>query len=544
MFNNNAYNNKNLIDSILLKKIYLKYHPKDEASKNKENHFIQSLIQSYKTKYLGARIKLNRTWLCIKISYNESKEDKLNPDEETNDSVDNLLNLFIVPKDVSSQILNYLKTYDKFVEIADDSKEEYLIDLTSYIINNKEQFSNNDINLFLHEIKLQMEQKFNIKVFIGKANNILLASLACLKCFIESIKNKNNESIIISDINDLFEDNSSSDYLISIENDEKNILSFLDKFPFEYLSNSDNKYIENFKKLINIKNFNNIKTLGNVINGYSQDIYNIFNKNNIYKDIFLFCLGIGDIFHKNQIISYHDTNINKIDKKEEENFKNKNKSQLIKIYTQLANKLFKQIFFYQYNAKTLVVILKTKKNKIYKRVVDKETLFDDYDIIINTGTHLIEQICDNLSENEINNFNKMIIYFDNIIKLDTIKRNIWEEIYENEINEIRIKSNKLCFWNNFLNSKSKNEEKIMSKSVDNLDNNNSSVKQSEKKRKSVLNSKSINDINKFSKKANLDLLGFNKKKKQNKGSKYLRFSLLSHNNKLENYGITSKEQKK
>ena len=544
MFNNNAYKNKSLIDSILLKKIYLKYHPKDETSKNKENQFIQSLIQSYKTKYLGARIKLNRTWLCIKISYNESKEDKLNPDEETNDSVDNLLNLFIVPKDVSSQILNYLKTYDKFVEIADDSKEEYLIDLTSYIINNKEKFSNNDINLFLHEIKLQMEQKFNIKVFIGKANNILLASLACLKCFIESIKNKNNESIIISDINDLFEDNSSSDYLISIENDEKNILSFLDKFPFEYLSNSDNKYIENFKKLINIKNFNNIKTLGNVINGYSQDIYNIFNKNNIYKDIFLFCLGIGDIFHKNQIISYNDTNINKIDKKEEENFKNKNKSQLIKIYTQLANKLFKQIFFYQYNAKTLVVILKTKKNKIYKRVVDKETLFDDYDIIINTGTHLIEQICDNLSENEINNFNKMIIYFDNIIKLDTIKRNIWEEIYENEINEIRIKSNKLCFWNNFLNSKSKNEEKIMSKSVDNLDNNNSSVKQSEKKRKSVLNSKSINDINKFSKKANLDLLGFNKKKKQNKGSKYLRFSLLSHNNKLENYGITSKEQKK
>ena len=126
MFNNNAYNNKNVIDSILLKKIYLKYHPKDEASKNKENHFIQSLIQSYKTKYLGARIKLNRTWLCIKISYNESKEDKLNPDEETDDSVDNLLNLFIVPKDVSSQILNYLKTYDKFVEIADDSKEEYL----------------------------------------------------------------------------------------------------------------------------------------------------------------------------------------------------------------------------------------------------------------------------------------------------------------------------------------------------------------------------------------------------------------------------------
>ena len=35
MFNNNAYKNKSLIDSILLKKIYLKYHPKDETSKNR-----------------------------------------------------------------------------------------------------------------------------------------------------------------------------------------------------------------------------------------------------------------------------------------------------------------------------------------------------------------------------------------------------------------------------------------------------------------------------------------------------------------------------
>ena len=77
-----------------------------------------------------------------------------------------------------------------------------------------------------------------------------------------------------------------------------------------------------------------------------MDIYNIFNKDNIYKEIFLFCLGIGDTFHKSQIITNNSTNINDI---KEEAFKNKNKSQLIKIFTKLGDKLFKQIYFYNYN---------------------------------------------------------------------------------------------------------------------------------------------------------------------------------------------------
>ena len=405
-----------------------------------------------------------------------------NNDEETNDSFDNLINLFTVPKDISKEIVNFLKKYDKYVEIADESKEEYLIDLTSYIINNKEKYFKNGIKPFLQELKIQMEQKFNIKIYIGKGNNILLASLACLKCFMESVE-KNDDSIIINDIKNLFENNTDKlYYLIEVENDEKSILSFLNEFPLEYLSNSENKYFENFNKMINNKNFMDIKTFGDIININYQEIYKIFNKENLYKEIFLFCLGIGDAFHKSQIITNNEKNINEI---KEETFKNKNKTQLIKIYIQLANKLFKQIFFYHYNPLTLVIILKTKKNKLYKRVVDKETLFNTYDSIIITGTKIIEQICDNLTENEINDFNKMTIYFDNIVKLDTIDRKIWEELYENEINEIRIKSNKICFWNNFLNSKSKDEEKIQSKSFDN-NSGNKSIKETDKKKRTIL----------------------------------------------------------
>ena len=540
--NNNTNENKpkNIFDSVLVKRIYLKFNQKNDISQEKENQFIQSLIQSYIKKYLGARIKLNRTWLCIKISFNNKKENKINYDEETNDSIDNLINLFTIPKDISTEILNYLKPYDKYVEIADESKEEYLIDLTSYIINNKEKYSKDCINSFLQELKLQMEQKFNINIFIGKGNNALLASLASLKSYIESNQKKNDKNININDINYLFEDNDYYDFLISIENDEKNILSFLNSYPLEYLSNSENKYIEKFNKMINNKNFMDIKTLGDIINLNSYEIYNIFNKDSLYKEIFLFCLGIGEMFHKSQIITNNDKNINEI---KETTFKNKDKTQLIKIFTQLANRLFKQIFFYHYNPRTLVIILKTKKNKLYKRVLDKETLFDTYDSIINAGTKIISLICDSLNENEINEFNKMTVYFDNIIKLDTIERKIWEEFYENEINEIRIKSNKICFWNNFLNSKSKDEEKIQSKSFDNSSGNND-MKESEKKKKTILTSKSINDINKFSKKANLDLLGFNKKRKHSKGTKLSRFILLSKTNKLENFGILSKEQKK
>ena len=540
--NNNTNENKpkNIFDSVLVKRIYLKFNQKNDISQEKENQFIQSLIQSYIKKYLGARIKLNRTWLCIKISFNNKKENKINYDEETNDSIDNLINLFTIPKDISAEILNYLKPYDKYVEIADESKEEYLIDLTSYIINNKEKYSKDGINSFLQELKLQMEQKFNSNIFIGKGNNALLASLASLKSYIESNQKKNDKNININDINYLFEDNDYYDFLISIENDEKNILSFLNSYPLEYLSNSENKYIEKFNKMINNKNFMDIKTLGDIINLNSYEIYNIFNKDSLYKEIFLFCLGIGEMFHKSQIITNNDKNINEI---KETTFKNKDKTQLIKIFTQLANRLFKQIFFYHYNPRTLVIILKTKKNKLYKRVLDKETLFDTYDSIINAGTKIISLICDSLNENEINEFNKMTVYFDNIIKLDTIERKIWEEFYENEINEIRIKSNKICFWNNFLNSKSKDEEKIESKSFDNSSGN-KDMKESEKKKKTILTSKSINDINKFSKKANLDLLGFNKKRKHSKGTKLSRFILLSKTNKLENFGILSKEQKK
>ena len=541
MMNNFTNKSKSILDSVLVKRIFLKFNQQNQLSKEKEEQYIHSLIQGYIKKYIGARIKLNRTWLCIKINYNDKKENKINYDEETNDSVDNLINLFTVPKDISNEILEYLKNYDKYVEIADESKEEYLIDLTSYIINNKEKYFNNGIKDFLKELKTQIEKKFNITINIGMGNNILLASLACLKCFIESIEKKNNENNIINDIKAIFEeDNNISNDLISVENNEKDILSFLNNFPLEYLSNSENKYFENFKKLINKKNFNDIKTLGDIINFNSYEIYNIFKEENLYKEIFLFCLGIGDTFHKSQIITNNSKNINDI---KEETFKGKNKSQLIKIYLHLANKLFKQIYFYHYNPRTLILILKTKQNKLYKRVVDKETLFDNYNSLINTGIKLIGQLCNTLPENEILEFNKMIIYFDNIIKLDTIDRNIWEQLHEDDITEIRVKSNKLCFWNNFLNSKSKEEQKIQSKSVDN-NSANKDIKESERKKTTKLTSKSINEINKFSKKANLDLLGFNKKRKQSKGTKYMNYMLLAKTNKLEQFGIKPNQEKK
>ena len=542
--NNNLNDNKtkSIFDSVLFKRIYLKYNQQNHQSKEKENQYVKTLIQSYIKKYIGARIKLDRIWLCIKVYFNDiKKENKNNNDEETNDSFENLINLFTVPKDISKEIVNFLKKYDKYVEIADESKEEYLIDLTSYVINNKEKYFKNGINSFLQELKIQMEQNFNIKIYIGKGNNILLASLACLKCFMESVeRNNDDDSIIINDIKNLFEDNIEKlNYLMEVENDEKSIISFLNEFPLEYLSNSENKYFENFNKMINNKNFMDIKTFGDIININYQEIYKIFNKDYLYKEIFLFCLGVGNAFHKSQIITNNYKNINEI---KEETFKNKNKSQLIKIYIQLAKKLFKQIFFYHYNPLTLVIILKTRKNKLFKRVVDKETLFNTYDSIIIIGTKIIEQICDNLTEDVINDFNKMIIYFDNIVKLDTIDRKIWEELYENEINEIRIKSNKICFWNNFLNSKSKDEEKLQNKSFDN-NSGNKSIKESEKKKRTILTSKSINELNKFSKKANLDLLGFNKKRKSSKGKKLTNYFLLAKNNKLEKFGIISKEQK-
>ena len=95
---------------------------------------------------------------------------------------------------------------------------------------------------------------------------------------------------------------------------------------------------------------------------------------------------------------------------------------------------------------------------------------------------------------------------------------------------VKIKTSKLHYWNKFLNSQSKNDNKNISKS---FDNNNS--KQNNINGENILNSKSIKIINKFSKKANLDLLGFEKRRK--KQSKYLNYKLLKQNKKIENYGV-------
>jgi hypothetical protein len=228
---------------------------------------------------------------------------------------------------------------------VNDYKDEFLLELTSYIINNKQKENlddENNLNSFLHLMKIEMEQKFNINAYFGKSNNILLASFACLKCFIESSKTKNNESIIINDINELFEDNDKSDFLISIKNDEDSILSFMNKFPLEYLSMSYNAYFDRFLiKKINEKNFPNITYLGDIINNYFEDIYYIFNKDDMYKDIFLFSMGVGEVFHKKQIITNNEQNANDI---KEMSFKNYKKSQIIKVYIKLADHLFRQIF--------------------------------------------------------------------------------------------------------------------------------------------------------------------------------------------------------
>ena len=502
--------------SILQKKIYLKYHQKTEASKKDEIQFIKLLIQSYIDKNIANSILLSHTWLCIKIIFNiviedenkKENENKQDDDDKTDiskDSTEKAIQLFTIPEYITEGIVSFLKQYDKYIEVVNENKDEYLIDLTSYIINNPDENLDEEkkMNEFLLKLKIIIEQKFNITIFMGKGNNILLASLACLKCFIESTKNKNNESIILNDINELFEDNDRSDYLYSVKNDSKSILSFMNRFPLEYLEMGYNKYFENFiNKKINKKNFPNILNLGDIINICYEDVYNIYNKDNAYKDIFLFCLGVGGIFHKKQIIINNEQNINNI---AEKSFKNKNKSQIINIYIKLGEDIFKQIYYYQYNPKTLVIILKDNKNKIYKRVTDKDSLFDNKDSILNIGIKIINQICNNMNEDEIKSFIYMKIYFDNIVKLDTIDRKIWEEAYNDEIIEVRLKNNKMQYWKNFLNSKSKDDSKnkSKSKSIDNsINNNNLNSKLKMMNKKNSFTSKSINDVNKYSKKVN------------------------------------------
>ena len=531
MYNNiNVFKTNNISNSILHKKIYLKYHQKNDIDKNNDKLLIKSLIQVMIKKDLGNLISLNRTWLCIKIKIIDDEDD------ETTEFTDNLIKLFKLPDNIGSEVEKYLQKYDKYLETVTDIKDEFLLDLTSYIINNQEEKleEEKNLNTFLHSIKIEMQQKFNINIYIGKANNILLSTLACLKCFVESTKNKNNDSIVINDINDILNDIDKNDYLCTVNNNEKSILSFINNFPFEYLSMDENIYITNFlNKKINEKNFPDIKNIGDIINNYLEQIYNIYQKDDIYKEIFSFCLGIGEPFHKSQIITYESLNPKEI---KEKYFKDKSKSQIIGIYKKLADELFKQIYFYQYIPKTLVIIMKDNKNKTYKRITDKTSLFYNKDSLVNVGEEVIKKIIGEVPENGAKNFIYMKVYFDNIVKMDNIKKEIWENIYNDDITEVRIKNSKLCYWNNFLNSKNKNKSKSFDESIKNS-------KKNMMNKKNSFSSKSINDINKMSKKVSLDLLKFNKKRK--KPSKHAQYLLLAQNKKMENFGVRiSKEIKK
>ena len=79
---------------------------------------------------------------------NEKENEKTNMQNNTKDASDskksdyNLLNLFIIPNNISREIESYLKKYDKYIESVNDYKDEFLLDLTSYIIISNEVYSN------------------------------------------------------------------------------------------------------------------------------------------------------------------------------------------------------------------------------------------------------------------------------------------------------------------------------------------------------------------------------------------------------------------
>ena len=136
--------------SILQKKIYLKYHQKTETSKKDEIQFIKLLIQSYIDKNIANSILLNHTWLCIKIIFNiviedENKNENENKQEDNDktdiskESTEKAIQLFTIPEYIAEGIESFLKQYDKYIEVVNENKDEYFIDLTSYIINNPEE---------------------------------------------------------------------------------------------------------------------------------------------------------------------------------------------------------------------------------------------------------------------------------------------------------------------------------------------------------------------------------------------------------------------
>ena len=49
------------------------------------------------------------------------------------DSTEKAIQLFTIPENITEETVSFLKQYDKYIEVVNENKDEYLIDLTSYI---------------------------------------------------------------------------------------------------------------------------------------------------------------------------------------------------------------------------------------------------------------------------------------------------------------------------------------------------------------------------------------------------------------------------
>ena len=419
---------------------------KELTIKKQKNLNIKELIQYYFDKKYQEYFKINRIWICVKIFYDKPKN------KEIKDSPEEIFELFQIPLEICQKIKKYLKNYDSYIETATETHDEFLLDLSDHILNNNNNEENSDYYILCKTIKEDLEKIDYIKIFIGKSNNIILASFACLQCHLNYSRNKEKEKT-----NDL-------NYFLEIENDKNKIKNFLKNFSMDNFFYSSNIYFEDILKKINdSEKFKNIKSLSDITSEQIQtNCENFFD----YKDIFLFSLGIGEYFHKKQIINKNNDKKNILNNYSfEENIKNKNQQNITNILRKLLAFLFKSVYQYKYQAKTLNIVLISIRNKIYKRVINQETYFDSYENMEKIAIQVMNNLFFSLSNNEIKNFYKLKVYFDNIISFVHIKTDIWQSMYKNQIDFLRSKTSKEWYWTYFFNE---NSDKKQSKSSDNF----------------------------------------------------------------------------
>ena len=408
-------------------------------SKFKENNLVKQKIDLIINKYKSPLIYENRRIVCEKIIF---FLDKFRENEIIKKNRKWLcINIFSV-KDIKTinQIFSYLKQFDKNLEILENRKGEFILDISEYLLN-LNLISDEEIEQFIINIKNNIEKVIKDKFFISLANNKFLGIISNIK-----IINENKKNIFI------------------LKNNKYIIDTFLANYPINIL---ENKFF--FDLTLETFNILKIKFLGDIK-------LNLIYLSELFPDSYVnylsMTLGIGDIFQYKKFKPKSQDFKIKFALNEKDNIT----EILIKNLEHICIKMYKNIYSNKFLGIILSLLIFIKDDRILKKTKRNNSFYNSFEEIFKDAKELLFDLLNRLKDDEKIKIQQISLCLKNIINFESLSNEIWEKEHHYLETHSEKKRNNMNNMENFLNiskklkKENKNEEISLQNKKINLNN--------------------------------------------------------------------------